>query len=232
MKKFRSLIALLLALLALPMCLFACEEGDKYLEFNTANNLVQCTFCKDSGLLMSEACYHDGRGNRAETGWFVKGTEPTEYCTTHIMVDYDYVEGAIACEWCPPENIKQVALVNVQRDFPMEIAVVDAQYCYRELPYDVLPFSTKYRPYYYNLCIKEKNEEEGIYPNYVGYTSGPVHFNRTCTTHFNKAEWQRKVAEIKASLETTEPIPEITVAPFDARRKFLDLFSNIKNPKR
>lgn len=208
------------------------QEGDKYLEFNTANNLVQCTFCMDSGLLMSEACYHDGRGNRAETGWFVKGTEPTEYCTTHIMVDYDYVEGAIACEWCPPENIKQVALVNVQRDFPMEIAVVDAQYCYRELPYDVLPFSTKYRPYYYNLCIKEKNEEEGIYPNYVGYTSGPVHFNRTCTTHFNKAEWQRKVAEIKASLETTEPIPEITVAPFDARRRFLDLFANIKNPKR
>ena len=29
MKKFRSLIALLLALLALPMCLFACTEGGK-----------------------------------------------------------------------------------------------------------------------------------------------------------------------------------------------------------
>lgn len=29
MKKFRSLIALLLALLALPMCLFACDEGGK-----------------------------------------------------------------------------------------------------------------------------------------------------------------------------------------------------------
>ena len=29
MKKFRSLIALLLALLVLPMCLFACEEGGK-----------------------------------------------------------------------------------------------------------------------------------------------------------------------------------------------------------
>lgn len=29
MKKFRSLIALILALLVLPMCLFACEEGGK-----------------------------------------------------------------------------------------------------------------------------------------------------------------------------------------------------------
>ena len=29
MKKFRSLIALLLALLALPMCLFACDSGSK-----------------------------------------------------------------------------------------------------------------------------------------------------------------------------------------------------------
>lgn len=35
MKKFRSLIALLLALLALPMCLFACEEGGKGNEEST-----------------------------------------------------------------------------------------------------------------------------------------------------------------------------------------------------
>jgi hypothetical protein len=191
------------------------QEGDKYLEFNMANNLVQCTFCKDSGLLLSDACAHDGRGSRAETGWFVKGTEPTEYCTTHVMVDYDFVEKAIACEWCPPENITQVAMIKVDRQFPIEVAVVDAQYVYMDLPYDVLPFGTVYRPYYYNIGNKEY---------YVGYTSGPVHYNRTCSAHCNKTEWQKKVAEIKAGLETTEPFPEITAIPSDTRRRFLDVF--------
>ncbi len=199
------------------------QEGDKYREFNVANNLVQCTFCKDSGLLLSDACSHDARGSRAETGWFVKGTEPTEYCTTHVMVDYDYVEGAIACEWCPPENIKQVAMIKVDRKFPIDIAVVDAQYVYMELPYDVMPYSTVYRPYYYNLGGKQY---------YVGYTSGPVHYNRTCSAHFNRTEWQKKVAEIKASLETTEVIPEVTTVPADTRRRFFDFFGDIKNPKR
>lgn len=192
------------------------QEGDKYLEFNVSNNLVKATFCKDSGLLMSEACSHDPRGNRAETGWFVKGTEPKDYCETHVMVDYDYVEKAIACEWCPPENIKQVALIKVDRQFPIQVAVVDAQYAYIELPFDVMPFSTKYRPYYYNLGNKEY---------YVGYTSGPVNYNRTCSAHFNKTEWQKKVAEIIAGMETTAPDTEMTDVPADMRRRFFELFT-------
>ncbi len=198
------------------------QEGDEYLEFNVSNNLVQCTYCMDSGLLMSAACSHDPRGSRAETGWFVKGTEPTEYCDTHIMVDYDYVEGAIACEWCPPENIKQVALVKVDRKFPIQITVVDSQYSYMELPYDVMPYSTVYRPYYYNIG-------NGEY--YVGYTYGPVHYNRTCSAHFNRSEWQKKVAEIKAGMEATDPEPDVTAAPADIRRRLDDLFNFSKNEK-
>lgn len=197
------------------------QEGDKYLEFNVSNNLVQCTFCKDSGLLMTDACKLDGRGSRAETGWFVKGTEPTGYCETHIIVDYDNVEKAIACEWCPPENITQVSMIKVDRKFPIEVAVVDAQYAYIELPFDVMPFNTVYRPYYYNIGGKEY---------YVGYTSGPRQFNRTCSAHFNKTEWQKKVAEIIAGMETTpETEPELTAPPLDLRRYLTDLFAMSKS---
>ena len=198
------------------------QEGDEYLEFNVSNNLVQATFCKDSGLLMSEACSHDPRGNRAETGWFVKGTEPTTYCETHVMVDYDFVEGAMACEWCPPQNIKQVALVKVDRKFPIAVTVVDAQYAYVELPFDVMPYQTVYRPYYYNLGGKDY---------YCGYTDNVRQYNRTCMAHFNKTEWQKKVAEIIAGMETTAPEPEVTAAPADLRRRIFDLFSLPKNCK-
>ena len=199
------------------------KEGDKYLEFNVPSTLVQATYCMDSGLLMSEACYHDGRGSRAETGWFVRGTEPTEYCTTHIMVDYDSVEGAIACEWCPISNITQVALIKADRKFPIDVQVVDAQYVYMELPFDVMPSSSVYRPYYYNLGDKDY---------YCGWTYGPKHFNRTCTAHFDKIEWQKKVAEILASMETTSPEPEITAEPAEARRKFWSFFSMPRNDNR
>jgi hypothetical protein len=198
------------------------QEGEKFREFNVSSNLVQCTFCKDSGLLMTDACKLDGRGSRAETGWFVKGTEPTGYCETHILVDYDNVEKAIACEWCPPENITQVAMIKVDRKFPIEVAVYDAQYAYIELPFDVMPFNTVYRPYYYNLGGKEY---------YVGYTSGPKHFNRTCSAHFNKIEWQKKVAEILASMETTTPETEPALPPADIRRYFRDLFTLPENKK-
>ena len=184
------------------------QEGEKYLEFNVSNNLVECTFCKDSGLLMSEACSHDPRGNRAETGWFVKGTEPTEYCETHVMVDYDKVEGAIACEWCPPENIVQVAMIKVDRQFEKQVAVVDAQYVYVDLPFDVLPYQTIFRPYYYNLG-------NGEY--YCGYTYGPVHYNRTCLTHFDRKAWQEKVAGILAG-ETTQEETTVAAPPEDRRR--------------
>ncbi len=192
------------------------QEGDKYTEFNVSNNLIQCTYCKYSGMLMSEACSHDPRKDSAETGWFVKGTEPTEVCDKHIMVDYDYVTKAIACEWCPPENITQVALLKVDRKYPIEVRVYDAQYTYMELPFDVMPYSTKYRPYYYNLGGGEY---------YVGFTYGPVHYNRTCSEHFNKTEWQKKVAEILAGMETTSSEPEITAEPPEMRRKLLDLFN-------
>ncbi|MGM9643152.1 MAG: transglycosylase domain-containing protein [Eubacteriales bacterium] len=180
------------------------QPGDKYLEFNVSNNLVQCTFCRDSGLLMSEVCSHDPRGDRSETGWFIKGTEPTEYCDTHIMVDYDYVEKSIACEWCPPENITQVALIKVDRKFPINVAVYDAQYGYMELPFDVMPYSTVYYPYYFNLGGKDY---------YVGYTYGYVQYNKTCLKHFDRQAWKDKVAEIIAGANTTAPLPETTVTP-------------------
>ncbi len=191
------------------------QEGESYREFNVANSLVQCTYCRDSGLLVSEACGHDPRGDRTETGWFIKGTEPTEYCETHIMVDYDFVEEAIACEWCPPENIKQVALIKVDRHFPIDVAVYDAQYAYMEMPFDVMPYTYSiYRPYYYSLC---KNGD------YVGYTYGPVHYNRTCTKHFDRQAWRDKVNEIIANMETTAA-PDTTQAPPNLRKKLSDLF--------
>jgi penicillin-binding protein 1A len=57
-------------------------------QFKTAGGIVTARYCKDSGCLMSDACYHDPRGDRAEIGYFKKGTEPHTACQCHTLIDY------------------------------------------------------------------------------------------------------------------------------------------------
>ena len=115
-------------------------------------------------------------------------------------------------------------MIKADRHYPIEIQVVDSQYVYMELPFDVMPFSTVYRPFYYNICVTEGDTKD-----YVGYTYGARHFNRTCTAHFDKIEWQKKVAEILATMETTSPEPELTTEPAETRRRFWNFFGLPKN---
>lgn len=162
-------------------------------KFDISDNLVQCTFCVDSGKLLSEACSHDPRGNRSDTGYFIKGTEPTEYCDTHVLVNYDAVTKGIACDFCPQENLIQVALVRVDRNFPVQIYVTDAQYSYVELPYDVQPYQNQKYPYYYNLSlVTDANGKR----RYYGRTRNKV-YNHTCTEHFDPVAWQEQVNQKK-----------------------------------
>ena len=92
------------------------------------SGVVQAQYCVDSGMLPGPYCNLDPRGSRIETGWFKKGTEPTEVCNVHVPVDIDSVTGMIANEFCPKENIKTVALLNIRRNVPVDLVVTDAQY--------------------------------------------------------------------------------------------------------
>jgi len=109
------------------------KTGEPLESFELASGVVTATYCVDSGKLITDACRHDLRGSRIETGYFTMETAPTTACDVHVLVDYDKVTGAVACEDCPPENITQVALVRVEdRDFPAQVTISDAQYVYRE----------------------------------------------------------------------------------------------------
>ena len=173
-------------------------SGQPLKTFEISPNLVQCTYCKDSGKLCSDACALDPRGDRTETGFFIRGTEPTTYCDTHVIVDYDMVTKSVACDDCPPENITQVALVRVNRDFNSKYnpSIQDAQYSYMDLPFDVRPYSTRYVPFYYTISAATTVNGRTVY-HQTGYTRGAVHYNATCTEHFNYANWQARVKAIK-----------------------------------
>jgi penicillin-binding protein 1A len=88
--------------------------------------------CADSGLLISDACTRDPRGDRSVLAYFAEGTVPTAFCTCHTDVPYrglgsDAGDGIPMPDSDSPEQ-RLVGLIRVDRRFPIEVTVSDAQY--------------------------------------------------------------------------------------------------------
>ncbi len=151
--------------------------------FAESENIVQAEYCADSGMLMSDACKKDPRGSRAEIGYFVKGTEPTKKCTTHVLVRYDKKEGCIASNDCKNEDIVLVSLIKVNRKFPAQIYITDAQYVWRDIGDKTLPETADALPFFNNLL---SNNE------YAGISDSKKQFNSYCRKHFNYQKWKER----------------------------------------
>lgn len=174
------------------------QAGARHFEMD--ENVVRVTFCRDSGKRMSTDCYLDPRNNRAEVGYFVKGTEPVGYCDRHVGVDYDAEDGGVVCEGCCCDNVTRVGLLRVKRSFPMQIYVSDAQFTCREMPQGTVPTTEEGRPYFSSLLGARE---------YCGISPGAKQYNRACTKHFNTAEWiLRKHMETADETEGNDPDQE------------------------
>ena len=155
------------------------SENDKK-EFATSTNVITVEYCKDSGKIATSACLKDPRGDRCEVGYFVKGTEPTDKCDCHILVAYDSVTKCIACPSCPKMNITYIGMIQVERSFPIQIYVKDAQYVWRDLPSYILPGNSNDVPFFINIL------PEG---SYCGISYSEKQFNCSCKEHFNYLDW-------------------------------------------
>jgi penicillin-binding protein 1A len=150
--------------------------GEPLKTFEVPKSVITATYCKDSGKLLTDACKSDPRGSRAEIGYFVRGTEPTEYCDVHFMVEYDSKTKSILTPYCPKENAVKVGLIDVWRQFPYNIQVEDSIYTGQVLPsdYSYSGLSTSV-PYYHNML------PHGFY---AGAPRGSAsRFNFACITH-------------------------------------------------
>lgn len=162
--------------------------------FDVPNGIIRVNYCKDSGKLMTPACYADPRGSRAEIGYFASGTQPTSYCNCHVLVDYDLVSGGVATSDCPSQNIGKVGLIRVNRSFPIQVYITDAQYVYRDGNPDLAAKGKPNQPYFAYLQKRSQ---------YFGLSYGEMQYNRVCQGH------------------VAETLPE-TTTPFD--RFFADLY--------
>ena len=102
-------------------------EGKKFSD-TKPEGVVTATVCKDSGLLVTEECKNDQRGNRGYTEYFVKGTVPTKYCDCHVKVEICKETGLVANEFCPEKEEK---VFITRKDYKTNTAwksAVDAKY--------------------------------------------------------------------------------------------------------
>ncbi|MBR3862363.1 MAG: hypothetical protein IKM42_01750, partial [Clostridia bacterium] len=151
-------------------------------QFKTAEGIVTARYCKDSGLLMSDACYHDPRGDRAEVGYFKRGTEPHTACQCHTLIDYCDC-GGIATENCPQELCHKTALLRVSRSFPRQIKVLDAPYSYGGAYVEKERKLSKNEPYYANKYETKQNFGIGL---------DVIPYNHVCPAHTEDAFWRRR----------------------------------------
>lgn len=95
--------------------------------------LVPCRVCRDSGLLCTDACLSDPRGDRTVTVLLPRGRLPRTACDRHISVWHDDLCGGVyPGEDCPGEGFSRVSLLRApDRDFPVDVFVRDAEYLYR-----------------------------------------------------------------------------------------------------
>ena len=153
----------------------AASKGEAIKTFEKSEKLIEATYCKDSGMLISDACKLDPEGNRAETSYFTKDTLPTEYCTTHVLVAFDAATNQVATPYCPADNLVYKGLRLVDRSFPVQIVIQDSQYTCSILgPTELIDFPTiDSVPYYYYA----------VYPEYTGISGYSKHYNCTCLKH-------------------------------------------------
>lgn len=88
-----------------------------YKDYSRPEGIVEREICIDSGKLPGDLCRHDPRGHRTRKELFIKGTEPTEVCTTHVRVCK--TSGLIATQRCPTWSTK-VGIVRLEPYAPSD----------------------------------------------------------------------------------------------------------------
>ncbi len=176
------------------------EDGTRVAETFDTDMLKEVTVCASSGMLYDpDKCGHDARGGQAETGYYAEGTEPTQKCTRHIVLEYCNVTGRVATDACTSTE-KRALVLETKRSFPQFVYVVDAEYVYRPLG-DAKTYKYSNAPFFQNTVY-----------GYIGTTKkSGTPYNSLCAAHPSD-KLKPLVTENETPPETEDP-PETETPP-------------------
>ena len=152
------------------------ESGVPLKSFQGQKSLILAEYCRDSGMLATDACRNAINGDRTVKGYFTEASLPRGTCDKHVTVKWCTDTRSIAGPGCT--NTKQVSFLKINmsdRYFTKSVKVSDAQYTWIDLPSDYVYPSSPYDPIYINLY------PENRYPGYTSSGSRPA--NSFCSEH-------------------------------------------------
>ncbi len=91
----------------------AINAGKEVKQFDRPASIVNGTVCRVSGLVATDACRTDPRGNQTITDIFASGSVPTKTCDIHKSVSICSESGLLITEFCP----NPVAKSFITRDY-------------------------------------------------------------------------------------------------------------------
>ncbi len=193
-------------------------------QFRLPYNVVEASYCRDSGALLSDACALDLRGSREGVGYFLRGTEPHRTCTRHIPFWYDTKGEGLAHTGClfhgegaTEEDFKRISLIQASdRAFPCEVTITDAGYVCR--PIGDAPLSRLAgTPFFQNAV------PNGVF---VGRSPGTASApNALCMDLLPEGEELRLLTDGDLlSLPKAEPMPELPESLLPPERTWLPPF--------
>lgn len=151
------------------------ERGEKR-DFDVPATILQANYCRDSGELLSAACQKDPRGERVQSGWFTASTLPHALCKCHVLAEVCRT-GGVCHEYCPEDEREEVGLIQVERHFPKQVRVKDAEYVWRGDP-DKIPNNLNTGEAYFAADL----------PDFCGTSGSGEPYNRSCAVHTKKNE--------------------------------------------
>lgn len=107
-------------------------------EFRRPSGVAECEVCIDSGLLATDACRNDPRGDRITTSLFDRDSLPTEECTTHVKVRVCGESGMLANPVCKDSCITYEKYY-IDRQYEETPSVLPKDYDYEVPKYCNLP---------------------------------------------------------------------------------------------
>ena len=91
----------------------AISKDQKAKDFDKPDGIVTATICKVSGLVPTDACRQDPRGDQTTTDIFASDAVPTKACDIHKLIKIDPTNGLLANDDTP--NAKEISVIT--RDY-------------------------------------------------------------------------------------------------------------------
>ena len=161
--------------------------------FGTVQDATYCTICLDSGLLATDACKHDVRGDRTTTMVLLKQDAPKETCKVHVEMPLCEETGDLATQYCPVtigSEEKTGVYLQFARIYPKDgIAVGDQAY--------VLP-------------LKENEIPEGYFEAVTQNGAKRVQY---CTVHTAPSEQTDPLQEVTSETDPLKQWPDVPILP-------------------